>query len=236
MVALFVVALRPAALNGLLFFTFLLLGWGQGNVLYVGTTYTPHGDYRHDVPAISSRNLLDLKFAEYSFSKQSTLRIDVKYRDRFLVNYVYGFNSSSHVYFLTVQRKSHLPGHEEQGYITRISRACVTDANFDTYTEVTLECGDSGRFNLVQDAYLVEKSDSLSHRFHTVRNDSFLVASFAKSQHGEFFTTNKNYCFVFYDEWTFKLWICIAFFSFVKVSKYLFGSMHLQPVGNRPEI
>ena len=44
--------------------------WGQGNVLYVGTTYTPHGDYRHDVPAISSRNLLDLKFAEYSFSKQ----------------------------------------------------------------------------------------------------------------------------------------------------------------------
>ncbi len=44
--------------------------WGQGNVLYVGTTYTPHGDYRHDVPAISSRNLLDLKFAEYSVSKQ----------------------------------------------------------------------------------------------------------------------------------------------------------------------
>ena len=220
-------ALRPVALNGLLFFTFLLLGWGQGNVLYVGTTYTPHGDYRHDVPAISSRNLLDLKFAEYSFSKQSTLRIDVKYRDRFLVNYVYGFNSSSHVYFLTVQRKSHLPGHEEQGYITRISRACVTDANFDTYTEVTLECGDSGRFNLVQDAYLVEKSDSLSHRFHTVRNDSFLVASFAKSQHGESFTTYKNYCCVFYDQWTFKLWICIAFFSFVKVSKYLFSSMHL---------
>ena len=46
--------------------------WGQGNVLYVGTTYTPHGDYRHDVPAISSRNLLDLRFAEYSVSKQVT--------------------------------------------------------------------------------------------------------------------------------------------------------------------
>ncbi len=44
--------------------------WGQGNVLYVGTTYTSHGDYRHDVPAISSRNLLDLSFAEYSVSKQ----------------------------------------------------------------------------------------------------------------------------------------------------------------------
>lgn len=47
--------------------------WGQGNVLYVGTTYTPHGDYRHDVPAISSRNLLDLRFAEYSVSKQVSI-------------------------------------------------------------------------------------------------------------------------------------------------------------------
>ena len=27
-----------------------------------------------------------------------------------MVNYVYGFNSSTHVYFLTVQKKSYLPG------------------------------------------------------------------------------------------------------------------------------
>lgn len=154
--------------------------WGQGNVLYVGTTYTSHGDYRHDVPAISSRHLLDLSFAEYTISKQSTLRIDVKYRDRFLVNYVYGFNSSSHVYFVTVQRKSHLPGHEEQGYITRISRVCVTDPNFDTYTEVTLECG--GDYNIVQDAVLIEHSASLRRRFRSGRNDSFLAATFSKSQ------------------------------------------------------
>ena len=110
------------------------------------------------------------------------MRIDVKYRDRFLVKYVYGFNSSSHVYFVTVQKKSHLPGHEEQGYITRLARVCVTDANFDTYTEVTLECGDSSRFNLVRDAFLVEKSSSLAHSIHSASNDSFLVASFGKSQ------------------------------------------------------
>jgi plexin A len=62
------------------------------------------------VPAISSRNLHDLRLAEFSFSKQSLVRIDVKYRDHFLVNYVYGFNSSQHVYFATVQKKSYLPG------------------------------------------------------------------------------------------------------------------------------
>jgi hypothetical protein len=68
--------------------------------------------FRHDVPAISSRNLHDLRLAEFSFSKQSLVRIDVKYRDYFLVNYVYGFNSSQHVYFATVQKKSYLPGKE----------------------------------------------------------------------------------------------------------------------------
>lgn len=64
--------------------------WNRDNVLYVGTTFTKHGDYRHDVPAISSRELVDLQYAEFSFSKQSRLQIDVKYRDHFLVNYVYG--------------------------------------------------------------------------------------------------------------------------------------------------
>ena len=102
------------------------------DVLYVGTTFTDHGDYRHDVPALSSRfilfpplphpnsqplsnlsharNLYDLNFAEFSFSKQSLLRIDIKYRDHFLVDYIHGFNSSTHVYFVTVQRKNYLPG------------------------------------------------------------------------------------------------------------------------------
>ena len=172
--------------------------WGQGNVLYVGTTYTSNGVYQHDVPAISSRNLVDLNYAVATVSKQvssriskranhtslprfisifqSTLRIDVKYRDRFLVKYVYGFNSSSHVYFVTVQPKVHLPGHEEQGYVTRIARVCVTDGNFDTYTEITLQCGDD--HNIVQDAYLATSKKS---NIHTVQNDSFLVTSFGKS-------------------------------------------------------
>ena len=60
------------------------------DVLYVGTTFTNLGDYRHDVPAISSRELGRLEFAEYGVSDQSLLRIDVKYRDHFLVNYVHG--------------------------------------------------------------------------------------------------------------------------------------------------
>ena len=85
---------------------------------------------------------------------------------------------------MTVQKKVHLPGHEEQGYVTRIARVCVTDGNFDTYTEITLQCGESGeeQFNIVQDAYLVDSSWSLAQSIHTVQNDSFLVTSFGKSR------------------------------------------------------
>ncbi len=114
------------------------------------------------MPAVSSRNLHDLDFAEYSFSKQSLLRIDVKYRDRFLVHYAYGFNSTDHVYFVTVQKRSHVAGDEERGYITRLARACVSDPNFDTYAEVTLECASSGGgkvLNIVTAAALHESGE-----------------------------------------------------------------------------
>eukprot|EP00094_Tigriopus_californicus_P013015 TCALIF_12585-PA protein Name:"Similar to plexB Plexin-B (Drosophila melanogaster)" AED:0.06 eAED:0.06 QI:0/0/0/0.75/0/0.25/4/0/1650 len=138
---------EPIAANDNFSTTFAFIGpqnynpWDQGNVLYVGTTFSPvGGDYRHDVPAISSRNLHNLKFAEHSFSKQSLLRIDVKYRDQFLVDYIYGFNTSTHIYFITVQKLSHSPGHEDRGHQTRLARLCISDANFDTYMETTLQC------------------------------------------------------------------------------------------------
>ena len=139
------------------FYNFQYNPWNSDDVLYVGTTFTQHGDYRHDVPAISSRNLDNLQFAEFSFSRQSLLRIDVKYRDHFLVDYVHGFNS------VTVQKKSYLPGEAEAGYVTRISRTCITDANFDTYSEVTLECHLSGEnYNLLQAAITVPASKKVN--------------------------------------------------------------------------
>ena len=86
------------------------------------------------------------------------------------------FNSSSHVYFVTVQKKSYLPGEAEAGYVTRISRTCVTDANFDTYSEVTLECRLGGdNYNLVQDAVTLPASKKVIFqdwcRDHRTAND-----------------------------------------------------------------
>ena len=157
--------------------------WGGSEALYVGTTFTRVGDYRHDVPAVSTRNLYDLDYAEYTFSKQSLLRIDVKYRDHFLVRYVYGFNASDYAYFVTVQKKSHLPGQDETGYISRLARTCITDANYDSYTEITLSCeGRRGIYNLIQDAKLATAGSDLAASMGIFPGDPILVATFAPSR------------------------------------------------------
>ena len=72
-----------------------------------------------------------------------------------------------------------MPGDEEKGYVTRLARVCVSDVNYDTYTEVTLECG--GGYGIVRDAAFVDRSDSLSSRSdyrYGSRNESFLLATF----------------------------------------------------------
>lgn len=153
--------------------------WGPSNILYVGTTFTNNGEYRHDVPAIASRDLDTLKIAEYSFSKQSLLSIDVKYRDHFLVQYVYGFNDSDYAYFVVVQKQSHLPGQEEQGYVSRLARTCINDANYDSYTEVTLQCVDGDqKYNLVQDAKVTTAGVELASFLGIDRDAQVLIAVF----------------------------------------------------------
>lgn len=158
--------------------------WGGSDALYVGTTFTTVGYYRNDVPAISTRNLYDLGYAQYSFSKHSLLRIDVKYRDHFLVKYVYGFNASDYVYFLTVQKKSHLPGQEELGYITRISRTCISDANYDSYTEISFEClgVDGVNYNLIQDAKLINAGADLAKSMGLPPGSPVLITVFLPSE------------------------------------------------------
>lgn len=161
--------------------------WGSSNILYVGTTFTNNGEYRHDVPAIASRNLDNLDIAEYSFSKQSLLQIDVKYRDHFLVQYVYGFNASDYAYFVIVQKQSHLPGQEEQGYVSRLARTCINDANYDSYTEVTLQCvvnndKDQQKYNLIQDAKVTAAGSDLAASLGIDPQAPVLIAVFRPSR------------------------------------------------------
>ncbi|XP_066158609.1 plexin-B [Euwallacea fornicatus] len=153
--------------------------WGRSNILYVGTTFTNQGEYRHDVPAIASRDLERMEYAEDSFTKQSMVQIDVKYRDHFIIQYVYGFNASDYAYFIIVQKQSHLPGQEEQGYVSRLARTCINDPNYDSYTEVTLQClnGDQ-KYNLIQDAKITLAGEELANAMDVEVNSPVLIAVF----------------------------------------------------------
>ncbi|XP_052902488.1 plexin-B [Anopheles moucheti] len=154
--------------------------WKKEDIMYVGTTFTNVGDYRHDVPAISSRRLDDLTYAEFSI-QQSNINIDVKYRDHFLVNYLYGFNSTEYAYFVLVQKKSHLA--DEAGYVTRLARICVNDPNYDSYTEVTITCMVNGTdYNILRDAKLAQAGQKLSNDMGIKREDYLLVAVFSPSK------------------------------------------------------
>lgn len=166
--------------------------WDRTNVLYVGTTFTNNGDYRHDVPAISSRNLYTLAVAEFTFSKQSLIQIDVKYRDNFLVQYIYGFNASDYAYFVIIQKQSHLAGNEEFGYVSRLARTCVNDDNYNSYTEVTLQCllqvdlnngkVDEVNYNLIQDAKVAPAGHKLANQLGIEVGDPVLIGAFSPSK------------------------------------------------------
>ncbi|CAL1289712.1 unnamed protein product [Larinioides sclopetarius] len=167
----------PARYQGLL----------PSRVLYVATTNSRLGPYRDVVPAICSRSLEPNKLftiIERSFS--SIARVDVSFhlRDYYLVNYIYGFHSGDYVYYATVQRKSHLRALEEWGYITRLSRVCVSDVGYDTYTEVTLQClGEDGTdFNLLQDASVIRAGGDLAADLHIDPGSDVLVGVFAASK------------------------------------------------------
>ncbi|XP_054745360.1 plexin-B isoform X1 [Anastrepha obliqua] len=177
----------PLAANDEFASTYAFIGpakysWKDEDILYVGTTFTNVGDYRHDVPAISSRRLDDLNYVEFSI-QQSIINIDVKYRDHFLVNYVYGFNSSEYAYFALVQKRSHLA--DEAGYVTRLARICVTDPNYDTYTEVTIQClatKDNTDYNILRDAKIAQAGQKLAKKMGIKRDDSVLVTVFSPSK------------------------------------------------------
>ncbi|XP_058804816.1 LOW QUALITY PROTEIN: plexin-B [Phymastichus coffea] len=159
--------------------------WHEPNVLYVGTTFTNNGQYRDYVPAISSRRLDTLELAEDTFTKQSQLFIEVKDRDHFLVKYVYGFNASNYAYFVVVQKQSYLPELEELGYVSRLARSCITDANYDSYAEVTLQCDVDTRnesYRLVQDAKIIPASADLAAQLGISIGSYVFVAAFSPSK------------------------------------------------------
>lgn len=71
----------------------------------------------------------------------------------------------------------------EAGYHTRLARICVTDPNYDSYTEVTLSCKASGQdYNVLRDAKLVTAGVKLATYLGIRKDDQVLITTFSPSR------------------------------------------------------
>ena len=77
-------------------------------VMYVGVTYTLNGPFRSEVPAVSSRSLDSntlFEIAETQVTTGTRMHVNSLARERYPINYMYGFSSEGFSYFLTTQKK-----------------------------------------------------------------------------------------------------------------------------------
>ena len=150
-------------------------------VMYVGVTYTGNSPYRSEVPAVSSRSLDKdkmLNIAESAVTTGTRMYVNSLSRERYPINYIYGFSSEGFSYFLTTQMKST----DTSIYISKLVRVCHDDQHYYSYTEMPIDCTNEGRvYNLVQAAYVGKAGSDLAADLGITAQDDVLFAVFSES-------------------------------------------------------
>lgn len=155
-------------------------------VMYVGVTYTNNSPYRSEVPTVSSRSLSKDKmfmFAQTAVTTGTRMFVNSLARERYPINYVYGFASEGFSYFLTTQMKHSNPS----PFISKLVRVCHDDENYYSYTEIPIECIDSEgkKYNLVQAGYVGKPGSDLAANLGINAQDDVLFAVFSESEQPE---------------------------------------------------
>ncbi|XP_022901683.1 plexin-A2 [Onthophagus taurus] len=152
-------------------------------VMYVGVTFSGKPLYRSEVPAVSSRSLDNdrmFSIAHTAVTTGTRMFVNSLARERYVINYVYGFSSEGFSYFLTTQMK-HTSSQNQ--YISKLVRVCHDDENYYSYTEIPMDCtGDVHNYNLVQAAYVGKAGSDLASVLGITAQDDVLFAVFSASQ------------------------------------------------------
>lgn len=150
-------------------------------VMYVGVTFTGNSPYRSEVPAVSSRSLDKdkmLNIAEAAVTTGTRMYVNSLSRERYPINYIYGFSSGGFSYFLTTQMKNT----ETPIYLSKLVRVCQDDEHYYSYTEIPINCTSDERiYNLVQAAYVGKAGSVLAGDLGITAQDDVLFAVFAES-------------------------------------------------------
>lgn len=155
------------------------------HVMYVGVTYTHNSPYRSEVPSIASRSLDPdrmFQIAHVAVTTGTRMFVNNLARERYIINYVYGFSSEGFSYFLTTQLKSNIG---TVPYISKLVRICHDDSNYYSYTEIPFSCNsNSGKqYNLVQAGFVGKPGSDLAEDLGITAQDDVLFAVFAESQY-----------------------------------------------------
>lgn len=177
---------EPVVANNATASTFAFIAPGPPNppvsqVMYVGVTFTGNSPYRAEVPAVSSRSLDKdkmLNIAESAVTTGTRIYVNSLARERYPINYIYGFSSEGFSYFITTQYKDTAVA----AYISKLVRVCQEDKYYYSYTEVPIECNSKERsYNLVQAAYVGKAGSVLASNLGITAQDDVLFAVFAES-------------------------------------------------------
>ncbi|KAG8439799.1 hypothetical protein GDO86_005824 [Hymenochirus boettgeri] len=162
---------------------------------FVGSTTTGQSQALHSV---SVRRLKETQDGFEYLTDQSYIDVLPQYRDVYPIKYIYTFESSNFVYFLTVQRESL----DSQAFHTRIVRMCSSDSELRSYMEMPLECiftekrrkrsSTSAFFNILQAAYLGKAGEDLAEEMGIRPDDDILYGIFAQSKPDSSEATNHS--------------------------------------------
>ncbi|KAG6453851.1 plexin A3 [Manduca sexta] len=156
-------------------------------VMYVGVTFTNNSPYRSEVPIVSSRSLDDDRLFMIARSEVDTgtqMFVNSLSRERYLINYVYGFSSDGFSYFLTTQ----LRGVGSETFYSKLVRVCQDDEDYYSYTEIPIFCtgeGEAGgnfEYNLVQAAFVGKAGSVLAAELGITAQHDVLFAAFSQSE------------------------------------------------------
>uniref|UniRef100_A0A671NXC7 receptor protein-tyrosine kinase n=1 Tax=Sinocyclocheilus anshuiensis TaxID=1608454 RepID=A0A671NXC7_9TELE len=137
---------------------------------------------------ISVRKMRETQDGFEFFSEQSYMDLAPGLRGNYPLHYVYSFQSSPYVYFLTVQRE----GGSSNAFHTRIVRMCSSDPEILRYVEMPFECIYSERrrkkrsaqvvFNVLQAAHVAKVGYDFQQEMGLKEGEDVLFAAFARSK------------------------------------------------------
>jgi len=182
---------EPVVANNATASTVVFIAHGPPNgaathVLYVGVTFTGNSPYRSEVPAVSSRSLDRhnmFQIAKVDVTTGTRISVNSLARERYPINYVYGFASEGFSYFLTTQMQETMMS----PYVSKLVRVCQDDNDYYSYTEVPIECNseNGSNYNLIQAAYVDKPGSDLATELGIRAQDDVLFAVFAQSDTSE---------------------------------------------------